>query len=229
MKINPYKGFFLAVEGLDGSGSDRAAKEVAKILSQEGYPIVFTKEPTEGQIGRFIKKLIKERGKVSPLVLEYLFSADRAILMEDRIIPSLKEGKIVVTDRCLWSSVAYRSLYFPIHWVLEINKEFILPDNTYFIDCSPLACVKKIKKSEDEVAIFETEKKLTEVREGYEWIGQKFNYCFDIIEPEEYSNVAEEIIKRVKRHQKFPRWRTCSTLRPELRVDDLRGGTPGVR
>lgn len=93
MKINPYKGFFLAVEGLDGSGSDKIASRVAKLLSLEGYSVVFTKEPTEGQIGRFIKKLIRERGEVSPLTLEYLFAADRAIQMEDRIIPSLKEGK----------------------------------------------------------------------------------------------------------------------------------------
>lgn len=205
MKINPYKGFFIAIEGLDGSGSDKIAVEVAKKLAKEKNPVAFVKEPSEGQIGRFIKKLIKERGELSPLVLEYLFAADRAILMADRVIPSLKEGKIVVADRCLWSSLAYRSLYFPIHWILEINKEFIIPDNTYFIDCSPFNCVRKIKKSEDQLAIFETEGKLSQVREGYQWIATKFSYCFDMIDPEEYTNIAQEIIKRAKRHPKFPK------------------------
>jgi len=205
MKINPYKGFFIAFEGLDGSGSDKVALDVVKALAAENYPVVFTKEPSQGQIGRFIKKLIKERGEVSPLVLEYLFAADRAIQMEDRIIPSLKEGKIVISDRCLWSSLAYRSLYYPIHWILEINKEFVLPDNTYFIDLTPWECSKNIKKSEDEVVLYETESKLSQVREGYEWIRNKFSYCFDIINPEDYTDLVAEIIARAKRHSKFPK------------------------
>jgi len=203
MKINPYKGFFIAFEGLDGSGSDKVASQIAKLLAREKYPVVFVKEPSQGQIGRFIKKLIKERGEISPLVLEYLFAADRAIQMEDRITPNLKEGKIVITDRCLWSSLAYRSLYYPIHWILEINKEFILPDNTYFIDLSPWECSKNIKKTEDEVALYETENKLSQVREGYEWVANKFGYCFDIISPEDYSDLAGEIIRRIKNHPKF--------------------------
>jgi len=206
MKINPYKGFFLAVEGLDGSGSDKVASEVAKILSAEGYPVVFTKEPTGGQIGRFIKKLIKERQEVSPLVLEFLFAADRAIHLEDKVIPCLQEGKIVVSDRCCWSSVAYRSPYFHLHWLLEINDQFILPDNTYFIDRLPLECVRNIKKDADELALFQTEAMLSEIRESYDWVAEKFAYCFDKIDPENYgSKLAEEIVKRAKRHTKFPK------------------------
>lgn len=112
----------------------------------------------------------------------------------------------MVADRCLWSSIAYRSLYFHTHWLLEINGQFIIPDNTYFIDRMPLDCVKNIKKDEDEVAIFQTESKLSEIREGYEWVSEKFEYCFDIIDPESYEpKLAEEIVKRVKRHSKFPK------------------------
>lgn len=205
MKLNPYKGIFLAIEGLDGSGSDKVADKIAGKLAQEGYSVVFTKEPTEGKIGRFIKKLIRERGRVSPLTLEYLFAADRAIQMEDRVIPALKEGKIVVSDRCLWSSIAYRSLYFHTHWLLEVNNEFIIPDNTYFIDLSPLDCVRNIQKDEDELALYETEAKLSQIRQGYEWIAQKFGYCFDVIDPEHYQGkLVEEIIRRAKRLTKFP-------------------------
>jgi dTMP kinase len=204
MKLNPYKGIFLAIEGLDGSGSDKIANKIVRKLAQE-YFVVFAKEPTEGKIGRFIKKLIKERGKVAPLTLEYLFAADRAIQMEDRVIPALKEGKIVVSDRCLWSSIAYRSLYFPAHWLLEVNNEFFIPDNTYFIDLSPLDCVRNIQKDEDELALYETEAKLSQIRQGYEWIAQKFGYCFDVIDPEPYQGkLVEEVIRRAKRLAKFP-------------------------
>jgi len=206
MKLNPYKGIFLAIEGLDGSGSREIAGEIAKKLSKEGYPIVYTKEPTKGQVGRFLKELIKDRGKVSPLALEYLFAADRAIQMEDRVIPALKEGKVIISDRCLWSSIAYRSLYFPPNWLLEVNDKFIIPDNTYYIDLPPLECVRNIQEDEDELALYETEAKLSQIKEGYEWVASKFGYCFDMIDPERYGQkVVEEIIRRAKKLTKFPK------------------------
>lgn len=206
MKLNPYKGIFLAIEGLDGSGSGEVACKVAKRLAKEGCPVVYTKEPTKGQIGRFLKELIKDRGKVPPLALEYLFAADRAIQMEDRVIPALKEGKVVISDRCLWSSIAYRSPYFHPHWLLELNDEFIIPDNTYFIDLSPLECVHNIRQDEDELALYETEAKLSQIREGYEWVASKFGYCFDMLDPERYGEkMVEEVILRAKKLTKFPK------------------------
>ena len=200
MRLNPYKGLFIAVEGLDGSGSNDIALKLVKALVREKLPVVFVKEPSESPIGRFIRKILRERqGKVSPLTLEFLFAADRALQIEERVIPSLKEGKIVVADRCLWSSVAYRSLYYPLHWLLEINLEFFLPDLTFYIDVEPKICAKNIVKGEDEYQIFETESKLSQVREGYQWIWQKFGYCFAFLDGERpQEELVGFIVKLVK-------------------------------
>lgn len=185
MKLNPYKGLFVAIEGLDGSQSKKIALSLVKTLVKEKLPVVFVKEPSLGPIGRFIKKILKERqGKVAPLTLEFLFAADRALQYEERVIPCLKEGKIVVADRSLWSSIAYRSVFYPLHWLLEINMEFFLPDLTFFIDVDPGVCAQKISRGDDEISLFETESKLSLVRDGYAWIWQKFGHCFTFLSGE---------------------------------------------
>lgn len=200
MRLNPYKGLFIAVEGLDGSGSNDVALKLVKALVREKLPVVFVKEPSVGPIGRFIRKILKERqGKVAPLTIEFLFAADRALQLEERIIPALKEGKVVVADRCLWSSIAYRSVFYPIHWLLLINNEFFLPDLTFFINVEPRVCAKKISESEDELSLFETESKLASVRDGYEWIWQKFGYCFTFLDGERpQEELVGFIVKLVK-------------------------------
>lgn len=210
MKLNPYPGLFIALEGLDGSGSDAVALGLVKVLKKEKLPVVFVKEPSQSQTGRFIREILKERqGLVSPLTVEFLFAADRALQLEERVIPALKEKKIVVADRCLWSSIAYRSLFYPIHWLLEINMEFFLPDLTFFIDVSPSVCAKNIGKDKDEISLFETADLLSRVRDGYQEIWNKFGYCFTFMDgkksTEELIGVILKIIKSTMKIRKIDR------------------------
>lgn len=212
MKLNPYSGLFVALEGLDGSGSDRVALGLVKALNKEKFPVVFVKEPSQSQTGRFIREILKERrGLVSPLTIEFLFAADRALQLEERVIPALKEKKVVVADRCLWSSIAYRSLFYPIHWLLEINMEFFLPDLTFFIDVSPAVCAKNIGKDKDEISLFETEDLLSQVREGYQEIWNKFGYCFTFLDgkksPDEITTTILKIVKSTMKIRKVDRKR----------------------
>src|SRR3989344_4218872 len=105
---NPYKGIYIALEGIDGSGKSTQAKILADYLKKNGKKVVFTKEPTQKPpVGDLIHNIIQ--GKVNlPLVsLQYLFSADREIHLKTVVEPALKEGKIIISDRCFWSSVAY--------------------------------------------------------------------------------------------------------------------------
>lgn len=205
MKIHNYLGFFVAIEGLDGSGSDKITGLLIEELKQQKLPVVATKEPTKGPVGRVIKKLLlKKERPISPILLEFLFAADRALSMEEKIIPSLKLGKIVVSDRCLWSSIAYRSIELPLHWLLEINTRFIIPDVTYFVQVPPSACATKIKRGKDEVQIYSEEEKLNQIEEGYRWIINKFPYWFEYVDGEQKpKKVVEEILTHLQKHQKF--------------------------
>lgn len=212
MKLNPYSGLFVALEGLDGSGSDRVALGLVKALNKEKLPVVFVKEPSQSRTGRFIREILKERrGLVSPLTIEFLFAADRALQLEERVVPALREKKVVVADRCLWSSIAYRSLFYPIHWLLEINMEFFLPDLTFFIDVNPKICAANISKGKDEISLFEKEDLLSRVREGYQEIWNKFGYCFTFLDgkksPDEITTTILKIVKSTMKIRKVDRKR----------------------
>lgn len=196
MKLNPYDGMFLVVEGLDGSGSDKVAVGLVKKFNNEGKTAILVKEPSQSPVGRFIKKILRERGKsVSPLTLEFLFAADRALQWEERIAPALKEGKVVVADRYFWSSVAYRSLYYPFSQLLEINSEFVIPDMTFYIDTPPELCAKRIARGEDKISLYENAVELMHVRDAYEYLWVKFRFRFMFIEDFDVKRVVRKIDK----------------------------------
>ena len=58
MKIHRYPGYYLALEGLDGSGSDLVAKGLVRQLKEQALAVVFIKEPGQSEIGQVIKKLL---------------------------------------------------------------------------------------------------------------------------------------------------------------------------
>lgn len=204
MKIHRHPGYFVAIEGLDGSGSDEITKSLKRKLRREKVSVAVTKEPSSGPVGLLIKKLLLEKkGSLSPLLLGFLFAADREWLMEKKTIPALEKGQLVVSDRCLWSSVAYQSLDLPIHWLLEINKKFIIPNVTYFIDVSPQICATRIKRGEDEIQIFTEEGRLDQIQDGYHWIFNKYPYWFKVIDGEkDQKEMVEEIFNDLLRRPK---------------------------
>jgi len=205
MKIHKLAGFWLAVEGLDGSDSDKVAKLLIKKLKKEGLSPILVKEPTNGPVGKIIRQFLKKTvSSISPLLFKFLFAADREWLMNEKILPALKKGKCVVSDRCLWSSIAYQSLDLPIHWLLEVDSRFYIPNMTYFIDVPPEICAKKIKTGKDEYQLFSTEERLVQIQDGYHWIFQKYPYWFRIIDGEkEKEEMIGEIFSHLRRFQKF--------------------------
>ena len=111
MKIHNYSGFFVDIEGLDGSGSSTQVRLVAQILKKEGIKPHTTKEPTDGPIGRLVRRALKgEFNSLPPASLQLLFAADRGSHLTGEIIPLLKKKKMIITDRYAWSSVAYGSI-----------------------------------------------------------------------------------------------------------------------
>lgn len=207
MKIHKYPGFFVAVEGLDGSGADLVYGQLAKRLKRAGLAVVKVKEPSSGPTGELIHRFIAEKAaELTPLVAEYLYAADRAWLIDRKITPALEEAKLVLSDRSLWSSVAYRSLDYPTHWLLEINAGFFIPDLTYFVDVSPEVCAANIRNGEDGVHLFAEEERLSSVREGYQWIFNKYPYWFKMVEGgDEAGEVADKILVDLARRERYKR------------------------
>jgi len=130
------KGFFICIEGLDKSGKTTQSALLVEALRRKGYDAVYTSEPSDGNIGRFIREYILNRKeRVYAAVEALLFAADRVEHTETVIKPNLENGRIVVSDRYLFSSIAYQGAAgVDIDWIREINKAAIKPDLAIYID-----------------------------------------------------------------------------------------------
>jgi dTMP kinase len=140
------KGLFIVFEGIDGSGKTTQSKLLFELFSKEGKQVIWTKEPTDGDIGSLLtNKYLKEVDL--PIVDALLFAADREEHLKDMVIPALNQGKIVVSDRYYHSTLAYQQAQgLDLRWLLELNKNFIKPDLTIIIDLEPEMAIERIEK-----------------------------------------------------------------------------------
>lgn len=100
-------GTFIVLDGPDGAGTTTQCRMLAEQLHASGIDVLLTAEPTDGPIGGWIRQLLSGQQQVSPLALQLLFCADRALHSEQVIAPALAAGKTVICDRYWYSTVAY--------------------------------------------------------------------------------------------------------------------------
>ena len=204
MQKNPYKGKFIVFDSLDGAGNSTQVKLLADNLNKIGKRTHITKEPTSGLIGGLIKSQLTHDWKSSQICLQLLFSADRAYHLEKEVVPLLKKGINVISDRYFFSTMAYGNLEInDLDWLIEINKKFILPDLTFFLKVSPRICIERIKKDRFEITLFEKEKVLEKVWQNYEILAKKFKNVFVIDGERSVDEISEEIRDIVKKKLKI--------------------------
>lgn len=151
-----YRGDFVVIEGLDGSGTTTQRDLICEWLD-ENYEVVSTQEPTkeEDRIGEIIRKqLVQKDFDYSPESISLAFAADRKIHLDDRVIPALEEGKKVVSDRYYHSSFVYQPIDgVDESWVREINREAIEPDVTIMVDVPADECIERISRRDGESSV----------------------------------------------------------------------------
>jgi len=159
------KGFFICVEGLDGCGKTTQTKLLVRKLGKMGWDAVYTAEPSRGKIGKFIQKYcLHGEKRTFPIVEALLFAADRFEHVEREVIPALNEGKIVVSDRYVYSSLAYQGATgLDLKWIEMINEHAIRPDLAIFVDVEPEAVIKRLKPKKSVMENLETQRKVREV------------------------------------------------------------------
>jgi dTMP kinase len=196
IKKNPHKGKFIVFDSLDGAGNSTQVKILADYLNKIGKRTHITKEPTSYLIGGLIKSQLTNDWKSSPECLQLLFSADRAYHLEKEIIPLLKRGINVISDRYFFSTMAYGNLKInDLNWLIDINKKFILPDLTFFLKVSPKVCIERIKKERFEITLFEKEKILRKVWKNYEILSKRFKNIYIIDGERSIEEISNEVIK----------------------------------
>jgi dTMP kinase len=136
----------VAIEGLDGSGKSSLMENLASLLRRTDEAFVLTYEPTDGPIGREIKAYLEEDGERNLALEALMFAADRVWHLENLIGPALQEGKIVVTDRYKYSSLAYQSSpEIPEEWIEEINAFAPEAEVAVFLDADPETCRHRLE------------------------------------------------------------------------------------
>ena len=144
-------GYFITFEGGEGTGKTTIIEYLNKYLSEKGYDIVKTREPGGIEIAEQIRRIILD---VNNTKMDYrtealLYAASRTQHLAERVIPALKEDKIVLCDRYLDSSLVYQGIArnLGIDNVLKINMFALqyMPDITFFIDVKPEICFKRLK------------------------------------------------------------------------------------
>lgn len=105
-------GKFIVFEGPDGSGKTTIIKKVKELLENKDYSISYYREPGGTQISEKIRSIIidNENYMMDPKTEALLFASSRAQLVAEKILPDLKEGKIVICDRFVMSSLLYQGL-----------------------------------------------------------------------------------------------------------------------
>lgn len=190
-------GKFIVFEGLDGSGLSTQASMLKDYLIKKEKRVVLTKEQTTGMIGGLIKSSLKKEWRTSPLALQLLFAADRAHHLKNDIEPALKENKVVVCDRYIFSTLAFGSIGVDMKFLKMINSKFRKPDITFIIDTPVQVCLDRIAKSRFSLELFERRKELELVRKNYLSLRKYFPHVFVVKGDKKEKEVFEDIKKIV--------------------------------
>lgn len=125
----PGKGLLIVFEGIDGTGKSTQLELLAEELRRRGYPVVATREPTDGPYGQSIRRLYRDRAGSSPAEELQLFIEDRRQHVREVLEPALESGHIVLCDRYVLSTAAYQGANgFTVKEILERNSFAPEPD-----------------------------------------------------------------------------------------------------
>ena len=183
---------FITLEGPEGSGKTTAVAEAVKKLEEMGYEIVRTREPGGTPIAEQIRNVILDKAntKMDPRTEALLYAASRRQHLVEKVWPAIKEGKIVICDRYLDSSLAYQggARGLGIDEVLNVNlfaTENTWPDLTLLFDLDPTIGLNRIaQNSEREVNRLDLEKIdfHNKVRESFLLLARRYPERFVIID-----------------------------------------------
>ena len=153
-------GRLITLEGIDGSGKSTALHHISRKVAekQPQRKTVLTAEPTSGEVGRILRAELSaasevEKPSAALLMNElFLFMADHAQHLANIIVPSLKDGAVVLSDRYADSTAAYQGVTLegivphPVSWIQEIFRPWnVVPDMTLLFLLDPESALMRLK------------------------------------------------------------------------------------
>lgn len=163
---------FIAVEGIDGSGKGTQSRLLNRWVKEKGHETFLTREPTTGAIGQLLREVLK-KGELDSRAEALLFAADRTEHVKE-ISQKLAEGRVVISERYFYSSIAYQGASgVSLKWLMELNRFAPIPELVLYLDVSPevglerISSKKSLRSSIREKEYFERQDFLGKVREIY--------------------------------------------------------------
>jgi len=138
---------FIVLEGLDGSGTTTQLRLLDGRLDRASTAHEATWEPTDGRIGSLIREVLRGEAQADPWSVALLFAADRCEHLrraETGIVARARGGQIVVSDRYVFSSLAYQSINCGFERVFSLNRDFPLPQLLLFLDTPVAECQRRL-------------------------------------------------------------------------------------
>lgn len=177
---------FVVFEGIDGSGTSTQIELLKK--RTKGMKFDFSAEPTESETGVFLRRILSGAAKVSAQTQAFLFAADRAehvwgkggtpgidgLSSAGGVVQKTNDGYVCVSDRYLFSSLAYQGVSCGEELPRLLNSVFPLPELLFYFKLSVQTSLKRIDSRGDQKEIFESEDYLNSTALRYEKIIQEY-------------------------------------------------------
>lgn len=201
--------FFIAFEGIDGSGKSTQSKLLRDALEELNHKVLLTAEPTNQTIGSIIRAAFSGRIEADHRTIAGLFVADRLdhILHSEYGMQAMRDnGYHIICDRYYFSSYAYQGVHMSMDWVIKANAlsaDLLRPDLNVFIDVSPELAMERIHASRPDREMYETLDNLRKVRDQY---FKAFDLLTDqenvviIKGDQEIESVHKEVMKMVSKY-----------------------------
>ncbi len=167
------KNYFIAFEGIDGSGKSTQVELLKEKLEEAGHKVYTTFEPTDNPVGKIIRDIFNHRMEADHRTIAALFVADRLehlLNKKNGILLKLEEGYTVISDRYYFSSYAYHGVHMNMNWVISANSlcaDLLRPDLNIYMDISPEITLERIHQGRDSTELYETIENLQNVRNKY--------------------------------------------------------------
>ncbi|WP_317367640.1 dTMP kinase [uncultured Tyzzerella sp.] len=198
-------GLFITMEGTDGAGKTTQLSLLKDYLNKKGFNVVLVREPGGTNIGEKIRSIILdiENKEMNCMTEALLYASSRAQLVNQVIVPELKNGSVVICDRFVDSSIVYQGIARNIGMdiVKKINNIAtggLIPDITFFLDLPPNKAIER-KKEQKELDRLESEKDYfyKKVYEGYKILIDKNSERIKVIDA---LQTIDEIHKNIINH-----------------------------
>ncbi|MCB9459625.1 MAG: dTMP kinase [Anaerolineaceae bacterium] len=163
-------GKFIVLEGLDGAGTTTQCERLTAWGQQQGFHTIATREPTDNAWGRQARRALRGELPLSPLALAFTFMADRAHHVGILAQQSQPENSLIVSDRYLFSYLAYQQIDAakPLDWFIETAQPLPLPDLTIYVKVPAERCVERMQTGRTQIERFERLATLQQVEAAYE-------------------------------------------------------------